>query len=93
MIKKSVIIICVVSIALFVARFFTLHQVDPKVLDAIAGGTSEEEVEMILGKPTSVETNVSLWVKWNYHRVPCVYCEVVLDFDNHGKYRGRFHDH
>lgn len=93
MIKKTVILICIAVISLIVARFLVLHQVDPKALDAIAEGSSDQEVEMILGKPTSVETNASQWTKWHYRRAACVYCEVVLDFDSHGRYRGRFHDH
>ena len=91
--KRIATVIFTIIVALLIARFFILHQVDPTVLDAIAEGTSEEEVALILGKPTSVETNASHWVKWHYDRVPCVYCEVVLDFDNQGEYRGRFHDH
>ena len=87
-----IITICVAAIMLAFARFMMIHQVDPKTLDAIAEGASEQEVEMILGKPTSVETNASQWTKWYYRRVVGVYCEVILDFDNHGRYRGRFHD-
>lgn len=93
MIKKTVIVICGVVMALLVARFFILHQVDPVMLDGLNEGLSEQAVEAILGKPTSISTNTSQWTKWRYDRVAGVYCEVVLDFDNQGKYRGRFHDH
>jgi hypothetical protein len=93
MIKKLTIVICAAVVTLFVARFFALHQVNPAKLDALDEGLSEKAVEAILGKPTSISTNTSQWTKWRYDRVVGVYCEVVLDFDNHGKYRGRFHDH
>jgi outer membrane protein assembly factor BamE (lipoprotein component of BamABCDE complex) len=91
--RKMVITLSVAVVALLIVRFVLLHQVDAKALDAIAEGTSEADVEKILGKPTLVTTNDSQWTKWHYHRHQCVYCEVVLDFDNHGRYRGRFHDH
>ncbi len=92
MIKKTAIAICVVVVAL-IGRFVALHQVDPRALDAIPEGTTDQEVEMILGEPASVETNASQWTEWHYDRHPCIYCEVVLFFDDHGRYRSRFHDH
>jgi outer membrane protein assembly factor BamE (lipoprotein component of BamABCDE complex) len=90
--KKIVIAICVAVVAILVVRFFTLHQVDTVALESIPEGASEADVESILGKPSLVETNSSQWAKWHYCKHHGVYCEVILDFDNRGRYRGRFHD-
>ena len=90
--KRILVTIGGAALVLLVLRSLLVHQVDSVKLESLNGSMGEREVEAILGKPTSVVTNDSFWTSWRYDRVRGVYCEVILTFDSHGRYRGRFHD-